>query len=141
MARLERRSPASINQGRAWAALSLFIVIGQLYQLYDPYFQHLSAQIGLDRLSRENSLGTSGSFLVIVVASGLYLIKRDSRFAYGITELFFAMATTWFWAIKDNGKVDWLGCGAAVYLFVAGFDNCMEARKSIQKAEALDIPC
>lgn len=74
-------------------------------------------------------------------ASGLYLIKRDSRFAYGIIELLFAMTTTWFWAIGTSGKGDWLGCGAAVYLFVAGFENCVKARKSTKKAELLDIPC
>ena len=141
MDRLERRSLASINQNRAATAFFLFVVAGHLYQLYDPYFQNLSGWIGIDRLSRENSLGTSGSFLVLIGAAGLYLIKRESRFTYGIIELFFAVATTWFWAINDSGKVDWLGCGAAVYLFVAGFENCFEARKSNKKAESLDIPC
>ena len=70
----------------------------------------------------------------------LYFLKRDSRFVYGIVELIFAMFTTWFWAITASGKVDWIGCGAAVYLFVNGFENCVEARKATKKAEALDIP-
>ena len=71
----------------------------------------------------------------------LFEIKRHSRFSYGIIELIFAMATTWLWAITSSGKINWLGFAAAVYLFVAGFENCFEAHKSRKKAEILDIPC
>jgi hypothetical protein len=141
MARVERRSRTSINQGRASLALFVCVVLVQLYQLYDPYLQKFEVWVGIDRWSRETSFGTSGSFLVIVAALVIYFLKRENRFVYGFIEICFALVTTWFWAIKSSGQVDWLGCGAVVYLLVAGLENCFEGYRSTKKAEELDIPC
>jgi len=112
MPNVERRSRASRLYGIASWALLVAFVAGELYQLYDPRFKRLSVLVDIDRLSRYDKMGVSGSWMAILAAYVLFQLKIEGRFFYGIVELIFALVTTWLWATTTSGALTGWGSSA-----------------------------
>jgi len=77
----------------------------------------------------------------LVVGYGLFTIRKKWRFAYGLMEISFALASGWRWfsSVNARNSVDMFAALAVVYLIVRGMDNCHQAREAGKKAIANSI--
>ncbi len=76
----------------------------------------------------------AGILVILLVAFGLFELRKHAHLYYGILEICFALTTSSkavFDLLNENSDTKhWIVVGGAVYLFVRGMDNIWESVRS-----------